>query len=91
MIIGQKDGVHVCSVVVVGMMVWQAGGDLVRCGGIEGEAGTHDCISCGEASAEFKQSIVNGMSASDPTQIEMEIPSACTDMSIPNYLVKLWV
>ena len=30
MIIGKKDGVHVCSVVVVGMMFWQAGGDMVR-------------------------------------------------------------
>ena len=55
MVIGQKDGVHVCSVVVVvvGMIVWQAGGDMVCCGGIEGVAGTHDCISCGETSAEF--------------------------------------
>ena len=78
MIIGQKDGVHVCSV-VVGMIVWQAGEDMLRFGGIEGEAGTHGRISCGETSAEFKQSIVIGTSASDPTQIEMEIPSACTE------------
>ena len=56
MIIGKKDGIHICSVMVVGMMFWLAGGDMVR-GGIEGEAGTHDCISRGEASAEFKQNI----------------------------------
>ena len=34
------------------------GGDLVRGGGIEEEADTHDCISGGEASAEFKQNII---------------------------------
>ena len=83
MIIGKKDGVHICSVVVVvvGMMFWQAEGDMVGCGGIEGEADTHDCISSGETSAEFKQNIVIGMSASDPTQIKMEIPSAYTCLS----------
>ena len=67
--------------------------ELCKLSVVDGSCGadTHDCISCGEASAEFKQNIVIGMSVSDPTQIEMEIPSACTDMSIPNYLVKLWV
>ena len=39
--------------VAEGDMVCGGGGG----GGIEGEAGTHDCISCGEASAEFKQNI----------------------------------
>ena len=37
MIIGKKDGVHVCSVVVVGMMFWQDEGDMVCRGGIEGK------------------------------------------------------